>query len=98
MELADVKTMWQAYDSKLEKSLKLNLHCLEAIQTQKVQSKLAPLFWQRIIEIFLHATAVVLLVVFLSNNFYQFPYAISAIALLVFYVLAIVMCLRQIFL
>jgi len=97
MELADVKSMWQAYDSKLEKSLKLNLHCLEQIQTQKVKSQLAPLFWQRIIEILFHMTAIVLLVAFLFNNFYQFPYAISAVGLLVFYVLAIVMCLKQIF-
>ena len=95
MELADVKSMWQAYDSKLEKSLKLNLHCLEQIQTQKVKSQLAPLFWQRIIEICFHVVAVVLLVAFLSNNFYQFPYNISAAALMVFYVLAIGMCLKQ---
>lgn len=88
--------MWQAYDTKLEKTLKLNLHCLELIQTQKVKSELAPLFWQRVIEITLHAIVVFLLVIFLYKNFFQLPYALSAFALLIFYTVAIVMCLKQI--
>ena len=43
MELNDVKSLWQAYDSKLERSLKLNLHCLDLIQAQKVKSQLEPI-------------------------------------------------------
>ena len=78
-----------------EKTLKLNLHCLELIQTQKVKSKLAPLFWQGVVEITLHAIVIFLLVGFLYKNFFQFPYAVSAIALLVFYSIAVVMCLKQ---
>ena len=55
MELSEVKSIWQSYDSKLEKTLKLNLHFLELIQSQKIKSKLAPVFWQRVIEITLWA-------------------------------------------
>jgi hypothetical protein len=96
MELSEIKLMWQAYDTKLEKSLKLNLHCLEMIQAQKVKSKLTPLFWQRFVEIMLHLIVIFWLSRFLYKNFSQFPYAISAIALILFYIIAFVNCLKQI--
>lgn len=96
MELTEMKSIWQAYDTKLEKTLQLNLHCLELIQTQKVKSKLAPLYWQRVIEIALHAMAIFLLTVFLYKNFFQLSYAVSAMALFTFYIIAIFMCLKQI--
>lgn len=96
MELSEIKTMWQAYDTKLEKSLKLNLRCLELIQAQKVKSKLTPLLWQRVIEIALHLIVIFWLIGFLYKNLFQFPYAISAIALIVFYIIAFINCLKQI--
>ncbi|MES2849878.1 MAG: hypothetical protein V4685_12530, partial [Bacteroidota bacterium] len=80
----------------LEKSLKLNLHCLEMIQAQKVKSKLVPIYRNRVIEIILHSIAALLLLAFLFKNFSLFPYAASAVLLLSFYVTAIVMCLKQI--
>jgi hypothetical protein len=75
MELNEFKSMWQTYDAKLESSLKLNLHCLSLIQSQQVKSKLAPLFWKRVIECALHGIAIVLLLAFLLNNLYQVQYA-----------------------
>ena len=48
MELDELKTMWQSNDAKLEKSLKLNEQSIELIQTQKVASKLTPLYRQRV--------------------------------------------------
>lgn len=95
MELSEMKSVWQAYDSRLQKSLKLNLHCLGLIQTQKVKSQLTPLIWQRAIELVLHTTAIALLLAFLVSNFSEWPYAVSALALLVFYVVAFSNCLRQ---
>ena len=59
MEQDELKMIWQSYDTKLNKSLKLNLHCLGLIQTQKVRSQLAPLLWHRAIEGILHAVAIV---------------------------------------
>jgi len=47
MELNEIKSMWRAYDAKLEKTLRLNQHFLEMIQAQKVKSRLTPLFWQK---------------------------------------------------
>ena len=96
MELNEMRSMWQAYDHKLEKTLKLNLHVLELVQTQKVRSKLTPLLWQRGIEIAFHSIAIVLLLAFLYNNFTLLPYAASAIVLIAFYMVAFVNCVKQI--
>ena len=96
MELSEIKSMWRAYDIKLEKSLRLNLHCLEIIQAQKVKSKLTPLLWQRVAEIILHVIVIVWLINFLYNNFFQSPYEVSAIVLIVFYLIAFINCLKQI--
>src|SRR5215218_7231756 len=96
MELNEIKSIWQAYDLKLEKTLKLNLHFLSLIQAQKIKSQLGPLIWQRAIELVFHSAAIVLLLGFLIYNFFLWPYAISAICLLIFYVLAFSNCIRQI--
>ena len=68
MELSEVKSIWQSFDTKLEKSMKLNLHCLEFIQTQKVKSQLNVIVWYRAIELAFHAFAIALLALFLVNN------------------------------
>jgi hypothetical protein len=96
MELNEIKSMWQAYDSKLEKSLQLNLHCIELIQAQKVRSELAPLLWKRGIELVLHAVVIVLLAGFLASHFTEWPYMVSAVLLLCFYIIAFSNCTRQI--
>jgi hypothetical protein len=96
MELNDIKAMWQSYDAKVERNLKLNLHCLELIQTQKIGSKLARILWHRVVETFLHAVAIFLLVAFLFQNISDWAYALSAMALLLFYIVAFVMCIKQI--
>jgi hypothetical protein len=96
MELDELKTMWQSNDVKLEKSLKLNEQTVELIQTQKVASKLTPLYRQRAIECIFHSIVIVLLIAFLFKNITQFPYTISAIALLAFYTTTFINALKQI--
>ena len=96
MELDELKTMWLTNDAKLEKSLKLNEQSIELIQTQKLVSKLKPLYRQRVIECIFHSIAIVLLIGFLVMNISQFPYAISAIALLAFYTTTLINALQQI--
>jgi hypothetical protein len=95
MELDELKSMWQSYDAKLEKNLKLNLRCVELLQTQKVRSKLAPLFWGRVAEVSFHGLAIVLLLLFLAYNLSEFPYAASAVLLLCFYGVATWNCIKQ---
>ena len=85
MELDELKTMWQSSDQQLEKSLTINEQNIELVQTQKLASKLSPLYLQRIIECIFHIAAIVLLAIFLVKNLNETPYALSAIALLAFY-------------
>jgi len=96
MELDELKTMWLSNDVKLEKRLKLNEQTIELIQTQKVTSKLAPLYRQRVIECIFHIIAIILLIGFLFISISQLPYALSAIALLAFYITTLVNAIKQI--
>lgn len=89
MELTEIKSLWQSYDRKLEKSLQLNLRCLELIQAQKVKSKLKPLFWQRVAETMIHIVVVYWLIGFLYSNVSEWPLALSALSLLVFFGIAL---------
>jgi hypothetical protein len=88
MELDNLKTMWSDYNSTLDKSLNLNLHTLNRIQTQKVKSVLTPLYWQRIIEITFHTIAIALLSIFCYYNSSQLAYSMSGYILITFYALA----------
>src|SRR5437868_11099 len=96
MELNEIKSMWQAYDRKLEKTLQFNERFVQLIQTQKVRAKIQPMFWHRIVEISFHSVALLLLLGFLSVNFFDFPYAASAVLLIAFYSVATINCLKQI--
>ena len=96
MELDELKSIWRSNDEKLERSVKLNEQNVELIQTQKVVSKLKPLYRQRIIECIFHSMAMVLLMVFLFKNISELPYAISAIALLAFYITTFINAWKQI--
>ena len=96
MELDELKALWLSNDAKLDKSLQLNEQSIELIQTQKVASKLAPLYRQRVIECIFHLMAIVLLIGFLFKSISQFPYAASAVMLLAFYITTLWNALRQI--
>lgn len=98
MELSELKSIWQAYDTKLEKSLKLNLHCLEMIQSQKVKSKLKPLLWLRIAEIILHSIVIIWLAGFLVKNISAFQYVLSASAIILFFAIAFANGIKQVIL
>jgi hypothetical protein len=96
MELSEFKSIWQSYDDKLEKSLIINLRCLELIQAQNVKSKLTPLFRLRVIEIILHAIIICWLGGFLYNHFTEIQFAVSAMVLMVFFIIAMSNCIKQI--
>jgi hypothetical protein len=87
MELEELRSAWISNNEKLEKKIRINEAQIELIQKQRVASKLAPLFWQRIVEMAFHAAVIVLLLVFLFKHTDELPYAISAISLLGFYIL-----------
>ncbi len=96
MELDELKSLWQTNDEKLEKSLRLNEQHIELIQTQKVASKLAPLYRKRLIECVFHVAAILLLIAFVITNRNETPYALSGLALLAFYTTTLVNAIQQI--
>ena len=96
MELSEMRSAWQAYDTRLEKALKLNIHCLEMIQTQKIRSKLSPMLWMRVLEVAIHAIIIYWLAGFLYDHITQAPYAISALFLIAFYMVEFINCIKQI--
>jgi len=51
MEDTELKSLWQAYDQKLERSLALNLHLVKELQTQKARSALRRLAWYKVLLI-----------------------------------------------
>jgi ABC-type multidrug transport system fused ATPase/permease subunit len=51
MEPNELKQLWQTYDQKLDRSLAINMHCLEAIQAQKARSKVTGLLWVKILAV-----------------------------------------------
>lgn len=96
MELDVLKTMWQNNEAILEKNIRINEQQIALIQSQKVASKMKPLYRQRIIECSFHIAAIVLLLIFLAMNISQPAYALSAIGLLAFYGTTLVNALKQI--
>jgi len=96
MELNELKSLWKNYDSKLDRAISLNLQLFESIQTKNIRSKIAPVFWKRVIELSLHLIYLLLLVIFLVKNITQIPYALSAGVLIAFYMAMMLNCIRQI--
>ena len=83
------------YDKKLEEAVKLNQRFIHLIEAEKVKSSLAPLFWRRIAEAITQTGWMLLLVVFLINNFSQPAYAFSALSLIPFFSIALINSLKQ---
>ena len=96
MELNEFKSMFQSYNAKIDKTLKLNQHFIENLQAQKIKSSIRKILWQRLFEISFHTVSILLLLVFLISNFNDFPYAASALLLLGFYGILFFGCLKQI--
>jgi hypothetical protein len=95
MELADMKSLWDVYEKKLEQAVKLNQQFINLIEAEKVKSGLAPLFWRRMAEGVFQAGYMGFLLVFLSKHFSQPPYAVSAILLIGFFATALLNGVRQ---
>lgn len=95
MELDELITVWQSNDAKIDKTVKLNIKTLDLILTQKVKSALRSVFWQRVVEAGFHSIALILLLLFLAKNIDQWPYALSALALIAFYGFILINCLKQ---
>ena len=96
MDTDELKSAWQAYDAKLEKSLQLNLHCIEAIQAQKVASTFTSLKIFKSIEIIIGVFVIFFLGNFLYENLTKTYFVAAAAIVMLFCVVAIAGSVKQI--
>ncbi len=96
MELEELKEIWQAHETKLERATQLNLQTLEMVQSQRVRSALLPLLIKNQAILFLHGLTIIGLIGFIMFNLSQLPYAVSGFVLLGYYVLLFVNTYHQI--
>jgi hypothetical protein len=96
METTELKNIWKAHDSILERSLKLNIYCIETIQSQKSKSKLKPLLMLRIFESIILLIILIFLAGFLFDNVSDIPVAVSAAILAIYNLYAFYKCFAQI--
>lgn len=92
----ELKEIWKDQDSILEKSINLNVLCLEKIQTQRSKSKLNPLLALRLFESFVNIVIIYFLRGFLdelTNSIILFTF-LSSVILFSFY--SIYLCIKQI--
>lgn len=101
MEDILLKQMWAAYDKKLEKSLALNHRLVTEIQTQKARTALRPLKAIKIVAVILGiiwslflSVLVVLAITYMTP--YSLFFILSAMAVIVITVTAIVVYIRQV--
>lgn len=97
MDTTDIKSIWQTYDAKLEKSLKLNLHCLQTIQSHKVNSSFTTLTLFKIVETILSVLLFVFLGNFLYQNLVQVYFVLSAAILMAFCMLSMIGSINQLY-
>ncbi|MDQ3021658.1 MAG: hypothetical protein M3R36_13975 [Bacteroidota bacterium] len=96
METDELKSMWKAHDNILDKSMKLNLLCIETIQSQRSKTTLKPLLALRVIEAF-----VLISIIFILNSFfYQYLsniiLIVPAVILIIFLMYNLYLCAAQI--
>lgn len=95
MDTTDIKNIWKAHDNLLDRSMRLNMLCLETIQSRKSKSKLRPLLFLRIFETISH----IVIALFLSSLIYDVPSSFNMTILLSFVILfvlySLILCIRQ---
>src|SRR5579864_1459831 len=97
MEEMELKSIWNAYDKKLEKSLKLNLRIFEDMQTGKAKSKLNALLSIKAVGIGFGIIWVLFLgALVYGNHFKNVYFSASVSMIMLFSILAIVAYIKQI--
>jgi hypothetical protein len=77
MEDAALKNIWNSYDNVLEKSINLNTHLLEKLQTQKIQFSFRALLQVKIFGMFIGVAYILFLGYILFHHHTQIFFTIS---------------------
>jgi len=97
MEEMELKSLWQAYDKKLERSLALNLHLVREMQTQKAKSVIRSMTGIKVFTL-LAGVLWVLILGFLGVNSLRVErifFVVSAGMIMVFNIVAIAVYIRH---
>ncbi len=97
MNELEMKSIWDAYDRKLEKSLKINFRLLEDLQVTKAKSKLNALLSIKITGVVFGVIWLLFLGVLVGGNHFKNVYfSASALILMVFNIIAIATYIRHV--
>lgn len=97
MEEMELKSLWQAYDKKLEKSLAMNRHLVREVQTQKAKSVIRSMKGIKVIMLLLGIVWVLFLgfLLYHSLTWQKVFFVISAGAIMIFNIIAIAVYIRH---
>jgi hypothetical protein len=97
MEEMELKSIWNAYDKKLERSLKLNMRLLEGIQKDKAKSKLNSLVSVKVFGVVIGIIWVLFLGLLVYGNHFKNVYFSTSVVMIMFFsIIAIAAYLRHI--
>jgi hypothetical protein len=83
------------YDKKISKSLSINTQLVSEFKTKKANSLMKKLFLSRLIELLIALIINILLGNFLYNNWHSPSLAISSCCIMIFAIIAMSGCIRQ---
>jgi len=96
MQDLELKQMWQAYDTKLDKLLVLNLRHFEQLQTQKANDKINSFVRNQVVWILLGVVWTAFLGVLVFNALHNLWFAVSVGIIMVFTAYATLVYLKSV--
>jgi len=96
MEAVELKKILEAYDNKLDKTLRLNKSSMEELQLEKSQNSTKKILRYRIFEVVIFSFLALFLGWYIANNWDQTHLAISGVIVHVFALVALVGSIGQV--
>ena len=96
MEAVELKKILEAYDNKLDKTLRLNKSSMEELQLKKSQNSTKKILRYRIFEVVIFSFLALFLGWYIANNWDQTHLAISGVIVHVFALVALVGSIGQV--
>ena len=96
MEAVELNKIMEAYDNKLDKTLRLNLSSMNELQLEKPQNSTKKILRYRIFEVVIFSFMALFLGWYIANNWGQTHLVISGIILHVFTLIALVGSIGQV--
>lgn len=90
MEMQELKEIWNQYDRKLDRTVKLNIELLKTIKLEKVRSKLQRSVFSVTLELVINMAAIVMLGSFLADHVSMIRFAAPALVLEVAAILLVI--------